>query len=335
MVIALLGGAVGGVLERRLAVRAMSSAATRVLFDEPGPRGRRADPVADRAGAAGRWPRWSALALVPVRRAAGSWPRPSGSRSRSWAVPEFLLDGLRRDDDGDRAGRVVSFPLGCAGAGQALHRAPVRWLCTGYIELFRAIPLLLLIYVFLLALPRLGINLPIFWKLVVPIILVNAAVLAEIFRAGILVGGPRPVRGGGRARAAGRGRDAAVILPQAIRLVIPSLVTQLVALAQGLHARLRGQLPRADEAGDQPHQLHAPAGADYLVVALIYVVVNLLLSRFAEWLERRLGRRGRTKAVDVEAEEDTAHAPRTIVSENPGGRSGTAGSRGCCRPSAS
>ena len=43
------------------------------------------------------------------------------------------------------------------------------------------------------------------------------------------------------------------------------------------------------------------------------MVVNLLLSRFAEWLERRLGRRGRTKAVDVEAEEDTAHAPRTMV----------------------
>ena len=53
----------------------------------------------------------------------------------------------------------------------------------------------------------------------------------------------------------------------------------------------------------------------YLVVALIYVVVNLLLSRFAEWLERRMARRGRNKAVDVdvEAEEDTAHAPRTMV----------------------
>ena len=51
----------------------------------------------------------------------------------------------------------------------------------------------------------------------------------------------------------------------------------------------------------------------YLIVAAIYVVVNLLLSRFAVWLERRLGRRGRTKAVDVEAEEDTAHAPRTMV----------------------
>jgi len=43
--------------------------------------------------------------------------------------------------------------------------------------------------------------------------------------------------------------------------------------------------------------------------------VNLLLSRFAEWLERRMGRRVRTKAadVDVEAEEETAHAPRTMV----------------------
>ena len=82
---------------------------------------------------------------------------------------------------------IFSFPLGVVLAlGRLSTVRPVRWLSTGYIELFRSVPLLLLIYAFLLALPRFGINLPILWKLVVPIILVNVAVLAEVFRAGIL-----------------------------------------------------------------------------------------------------------------------------------------------------
>jgi glutamate transport system permease protein len=50
----------------------------------------------------------------------------------------------------------------------------------------------------------------------------------------------------------------------------------------------------------------------YLIVALIYVVVNLLLSRFAEWLERRLSTRVRTR-VAAEDDDTAAHAPRTMV----------------------
>jgi len=104
-----------------------------------------------------------------------------------------------------------------------------------------------------------------------------------------------------------------VILPQAIRYVVPSLVTQLVALLKdstlGYVVSYPELMKQATNLTSYTHLLVQT----YLVVALIYVVVNLLLSRFAEWLERRMGRRGRTKAVDVEAEEDTAHAPRTMV----------------------
>ena len=82
---------------------------------------------------------------------------------------------------------VLSFPLGVVLAlGRLSRNGLLRRVSTGYIELFRSIPLLLLIYAFLLALPRYGINLPILWKLVVPIVMVNVAVLAEVFRAGIL-----------------------------------------------------------------------------------------------------------------------------------------------------
>ena len=169
-----------------------------------------------------------------------------------------------------------------------------------------------MIYAFLLALPRFGINLPILWKLVVPIILVNVAVLAEVYRAGIL----SVDRGQFEAAAALGLPDGvamrAVILPQAIRYVVPSLVTQLVALLKdstlGYVVSYPELMKQATNLTSYTHLLVQT----YLVVALIYVVVNLLLSRFAEWLERRMGRRVRTKAVDARTR-TPRHAPRTMV----------------------
>ncbi len=269
----------------------MTSAA-RVLFDEPGPRGRARIRV------------FTVLALVLlaglVALALYQFAR-SGQLGRSRWLPftqlpylQFLGEGFVGTITATVLAAIFSFPLGIVLAlGRLSTVRPVRWLSTGYIELFRSIPLLLLIYAFLLALPRFGINLPILWKLVVPIILVNVAVLAEVYRAGIL-----SVDRGQFEAAAALGLPngvamRAVILPQAIRYVVsyPDLMNQATNLTIYTHLLVQ----------------------TYLVVALIYVVVNLLLSRFAEWLERRMGRRGRTKAVDVEAEEDTAHAPRTMV----------------------
>ena len=179
----------------------------------------------------------------------------------------------------------------------------LRRVSTAYIELFRSIPLLLLIFAFLLALPRYGINLPILWKLVVPIVLVNVAVLAEIFRAGILA----VDRGQYEAAAALGLREGtamrSVILPQAIRLVVPTLVTQLVALLKdstlGYVVSYPELLKQANNLTVFTHLLVQT----YLIVAAVYVVVNLLLSRLAVWLERRLGSRTSSRAaVGVEGE---------------------------------
>ena len=170
-------------------------------------------------------------------------------------------------------------------------RRPVRLVATGYIELFRSIPLLLLIYAFLLALPRYGVNLPVFWKLVVPIVLVMSAVIAEVFRAGI--------------RALDRGQSEAaeaigfrywqsmrlVILPQAIRLVLPSLIAQLVTVLKESTLGYAVSYPELMHQGDfltaRTHLLFQT----FVIVAVIYVVINFLLGRLAGWVERRLSRR--------------------------------------------
>ncbi|MEV5496577.1 ABC transporter permease subunit [Nonomuraea fuscirosea] len=70
--------------------------------------------------------------------------------------------------------------------GRLSHRSWVRAPAAAYVEVVRVIPALLLVYVVLFALPRYGLDLPLFWKLTVPLTVSNAAAYAEIFRAGIV-----------------------------------------------------------------------------------------------------------------------------------------------------
>jgi glutamate transport system permease protein len=173
--------------------------------------------------------------------------------------------------------------------GRLSRTRALRWVATAYIELFRGVPLLLLIYAFLLALPRFGINLPIIWKLVVPIVLVNTAVLAEIFRAGVKA----VDRGQFEAAVAVGMREGTamrvVILPQAIRLVAPTLVTQLVALLKDSTLGYVVSYPELMKQGNNLTVYTHLLVQTYLIVAMIYVVVNFALSRLAVWLERRVG----------------------------------------------
>jgi glutamate transport system permease protein len=229
----------------------------------------------------------------------------SGQLGRSRWLPfvqpayiAFLAQGFKGTIIATFAAALFSFPLGVVLAlGRLSRNGLLRRVSTAYIELFRSIPLLLLIYAFLLALPRYGVNLPILWKLVVPIVLVNVAVLAEIFRAGILA----VDRGQYEAAAALGLREGtamrSVILPQAIRLVVPTLVTQLVALLKdstlGYVVSYPELLKQANNLTVFTHLLVQT----YLIVAAVYVVVNLLLSRLAVWLERRLGTRTSSRAA--------------------------------------
>lgn len=285
----------------------------RVLFDAPGPRARRRIQITTLVAilvVAGL----IALALKRFsdngQLAADRW-----QPFTHWPYIRFLWEGLQGTLKATAVAAVISFPLGALMALLRLSRnRVVRYLATAYIELFRSIPLLLLIYAFLLALPPHGINLPIFWKLVVPISMVNVAVLAEVFRAGI--------------RALDRGQSEAasaigltywqsmriVVLPQAIRLVVPALVAQLVSLLKDSTLGYVVSYPELMKQGNSLTVYTHLLVQTYLIVALIYVVINLLLSQLASWLERRLQRRrpSGAAAADADAELD-AQAPARLL----------------------
>jgi glutamate transport system permease protein len=226
-----------------------------------------------------------------------------------WSVLRFLLGGLGQTIKAAAAGMAFAVVLG---AGLALLRlsrvAPVRWLATAWVEFFRGVPLLLLIFFTFFALPKYGVDVSPYRALVLALAVYNGAVLGEIFRAGIL----SLDRGQTEAAyAVGLGYWQAmrlVIIPQALRRMIPAIVSQLITLLKdtslGYVITYEELLRRSRISGEffkNPLQTT-------VFVALLYIAVNLTLSRIAQRLEVRQRRRLGAGRITVGGVEDLATA---------------------------
>ncbi|MBY8857156.1 amino acid ABC transporter permease [Nocardia sp. CA2R105] len=271
----------------RIRPRVSESRTGDTLFDAPGPRGRRRIRIAT----AGATLALIALAAFVIRQFAAHGQL-SADQWRVYTlapISRYLLTGAGNTLLVTAVAAALAFPLGGAlalmrSSRNAIPRALSRT-CT---ELLRATPLLLLLYLFLFGLPRLGIGLPPFWQLVIPIVLTNAAVVAELVRAGVAALDPGQ---GEAAESLGLTRWQSmryVILPQAIRRLVPALVSQLVRLLKdstlGYVVSFLELLHRAQVLGEYEHTLLSA----YLVTAAAFILVNASLAKFADSLERRL-----------------------------------------------
>lgn len=142
-----------------------------------------------------------------------------------------LLTGLQITVELTLACGAASLVLGVLVAlGRMSRFWPLRLLLSGYVQLIRATPLLIqLIYIFF-ALPFAGIKLPPFLAAFVGLTLNVSAYLSEVYRSGI-----EAIPRGQRDAAAALGMrpwviNARVVLPQAIRIVIPALGNYMVSL---------------------------------------------------------------------------------------------------------
>jgi len=158
------------------------------------------------------------------------------------------------------------------------------------IELFRGLPVVLLMFFAAVVLP-----VSLFWAVVIGLVIYNSAVVAEILRAGIA----SLPRGQTEAAAAIGLSDLQtlrlVLLPQAIRRMMPTLVSQLVVLNKDTSL---GFIVGYFELLRTVQTLQFFFGDRYLfsfffVAAGIYILLNVLISRLAIYLERR----GSTKAA--------------------------------------
>lgn len=284
---------------------------TSVLYDAPGPRAvRRA-----RIGTAVAVLAFLGLAVLVVLRLAdrgqfdselwSPWFNPSDDRfSQVWElVGRGLSATLVAAVLAIAFSLVVGVLLGVARMmlGRVLRVPVVAW-----IELFRGLPVVVTIVFVWRAMVELGIDVSVLpgesalWYLVIGLTLYNSVIIAEILRAGV---GSLPSGQREAALAVGLTNGQAmrsILLPQAFRVMLPALISQLVVVLKDtslaavvglgyLELLRRGNL--IAQTLDNPIQT-------LLIIATIFIVINYGLGKLAEYVERRMGRDSGSSAGD-------------------------------------
>jgi polar amino acid transport system permease protein len=170
---------------------------------------------------------------------------------------------------------------------------PIRALAIAYADLFRGIPTILVIFMLGFGMPALGLEwIPdsqFFWA-VVALSLVYTAYVSEVYRAGIESVHPSQ---DAAARSLGLTRSQSlrhVVLPQAVRRVIPPLLNDFIGLQKD--TALVGALGVVEAFRmTQINQAATFNGTYYLVAATLFVAITIPLARFTDWLVARDRRR--------------------------------------------
>jgi glutamate transport system permease protein len=226
--------------------------------------------------------------------------------------PQFLVTGIWGTIRAALAAMVLASVLGLFLAlGRLSRLAPVRWISGLIVDVFRGPPVLLFIFFSWLALPQLlpaaignQISRQPLYALIIGLTAYNMAVLAEIYRAGIL-SLDRGQREAGMAIGLTHGQNLRiVILPQALRRMIPAIVAQLATLtkdtALGYIVTVGDDLlgrARSFAQGGASNDLQT-----YFVVGVLYFIIVWGLSRVARRLEAQQRRKLGAGAIGVQGE---------------------------------
>ncbi|MFH9742288.1 amino acid ABC transporter permease [Streptomyces roseolus] len=273
-----------------------------VLYDVPGPKAKRRNVLYTIVFLAvlGLVAFWVLSAMADKNQLAAEKWSPFVTDSQVWTT--YLLPGLMETLKAAALSILIALPLGAAlGIGRLSDHRWVRVPVGTVVEFFRAIPVLLLMMfsnaVYAAYTPISSDFRPLY-AVVTGLVLYNASVIAEVVRAGVL---SLPRGQGDAAVALGMRKGQTmlyVLLPQAVTVMLPALVSQLVVIVKD--TALGGALLGFGELLSQNRQITANYGANtiaaFTVIALIYIALNALLTYLAARLEKRL-RQGRKAAA--------------------------------------
>lgn len=167
---------------------------------------------------------------------------------------------------------------------------PLEILCRVIIDFFRGVPSLLLIYFFFLVIPKFGIRMPSFWMLTIPVALAASAVLAEVFRAGVNAVPKGQVEAAYSIGLTPGKTMAKIVLPQALRIVVPSLISQLVVVVKDTTVAYVVSYPDLMQNARVLITNYDCLVSMYFVVAIIYILVNFAINQLSIRIARKSGR---------------------------------------------
>jgi glutamate transport system permease protein len=288
-----------------------------VLYDAPGPRARRRNLI---LGVIATLVILAAVGVAVKRLAAqgqfdGELWAPLFDPGNEYFKDDWRAIGLGLLNTLKAAALAIVFSLvlgAVLGAGRIMLGRVARIPLVGVMELLRGLPVVISIYFASRVLPELGADLSFLpgraglWYLVIGLTAYNMVIIAEILRAGVL---SLPAGQREAALAIGLTPGATmrlVLLPQAVRTMLPALISQVVVILKdtslaavlGLYEELLNRANQLALFFDNRIQMLA-------VVAAIFIVINYLLSRLARWVEGRMRRQGRTSGTAVPVDEGT------------------------------
>ncbi|MCW7946207.1 amino acid ABC transporter permease [Streptomyces hygroscopicus] len=292
-----------------------------VLYDAPGPRAKRRNVVLsivfvallvlllwwvwrtmDDKGQL-KWPLWEPF-----------------TTAEAWTT--YLLPGLGNTLKAAALAMAIALPLGAVfGIARLSDHRWVRVPAGVVVEFFRAIPVLLLMLFaneFYVRSTDIGSDQRPLYAVVTGLVFYNASVLAEVVRAGILA---LPKGQTEAAYAIGLRKSqtmTGILLPQAVTVMLPAIVSQLVVIVKD--TALGGVMlafPELLNARSTLAANYADVIPSFIVVAVVYIVVNFALTSFASWLEGRLRRSKRSTGAVL--------APDEVEELNPAQTAGTFG----------
>lgn len=163
---------------------------------------------------------------------------------------------------------------------------PVRTLAVIYIDVFRAIPLLVLLVLVYYALPFVGINLSPFWAATTALSLVASAYCAECFRAGIEAVARGQFEAAKALGFSWRHMMGDVVLPQAMRLVVPPSTGIGISLIKDTALASVVAMPDLLKQATQAQAFYANP-SPLIGAAILYLVILLPLVRIVSRIEAR------------------------------------------------
>lgn len=280
---------------------------TSVLYDAPGPRAKRRNVLISVAF-------FALLALL----AWFIWYKLDEKNQWTWALwkpftqseawTTYLLPGLGNTLKAAALAMVIALPLGAVfGIARLSDHRWVRLPAAWVVEFFRAIPVLLLMLFaneFYNRYTGVSSEERPLYAVVTGLVLYNASVLAEVVRAGILA---LPKGQTEAAMAVGLRKNQtmrSILLPQAVTAMLPAIVSQLVVIVKD--TALGGVMIGFTEllnARQTMAAFYATVIPSFIVVSIIYIVLNFALTSFASWLEQRLRRSKKSTGAVLSAED--------------------------------
>ncbi|MFJ4633261.1 amino acid ABC transporter permease [Streptomyces sp. NPDC088847] len=238
----------------------------------------------------------------------------------------YLLPGLGDTLKAAGLAMVIALPLGAFfGIARMSDHRWVRVPAGVVVEFFRSIPVLLLMLFaneFYVRSSGISSEERPLYAVVTGLVLYNASVLAEIVRAGIL-SLPKGQTEAAYAIGLRKGQTmTSILLPQSVTAMLPAIVSQLVVIVKD--TALGGVMLGFTELLNSRSTLaanYANVVASFIVVGIIYILLNLALTTFASWLERRLRRSKKSTGATVDLDDATGLSPAQV-----GGSYGTGAS---------